>query len=202
MGYEEGGALTEAVRRKPYAVILFDEVEKAHADVFNVLLQVLDDGRMTDGQGRTVDFKNTVIVMTSNLGSQEIQAMAGSDYGVIKLAVMAEVKSHFRPEFVNRIDEIVVFHSLGEAQIAAIAKIQLLRLEKRLAAMEIGLKVSDEALAEIAKAGFDPVYGARPLKRAIQQEIENPLSKALLEGKFAAKDTIKVGLKNGAITFA
>jgi ATP-dependent Clp protease ATP-binding subunit ClpB len=202
VGYDEGGYLTEAVRRKPYSVILFDEVEKAHPDVFNVLLQVLDDGRMTDGQGRTVDFKNTVIVMTSNLGSQEIQAMAGSDYGVIKLAVMGEVKSHFRPEFVNRIDEIVVFHSLGEAQIAAIAKIQLLRLEMRLTAMEIGLKVSDEALAEIAKAGFDPVYGARPLKRAIQQEIENPLSKALLEGKFAAKDTIKVGLKNGAITFA
>mgnify|MGYP001260875327 CR=1 FL=1 len=201
VGYDEGGYLTEAVRRKPYSVILFDEVEKAHSDVFNVLLQVLDDGRMTDGQGRTVDFKNTVIVMTSNLGSQQIQSMAGSDYGVIKLAVMADVKTHFRPEFVNRIDEIVVFHSLGEEQIAAIAKIQLLRLEKRLAALEIGLKVSDEALAEIAKAGFDPVYGARPLKRAIQQEIENPLSKSLLEGKFAAKDTIKVGVKNGVITF-
>jgi ATP-dependent Clp protease ATP-binding subunit ClpB len=201
VGYDEGGYLTEAVRRKPYSVILFDEVEKAHPDVFNVLLQVLDDGRMTDGQGRTVDFKNTVIVMTSNLGSHQIQSMAGSDYGVIKLAVMADVKAHFRPEFVNRIDEIVVFHSLGEEQIAAIAKIQLLWLEKRLAAMEIGLKVSDEALGEIAKAGFDPVYGARPLKRAIQQEIENPLSKALLEGKFAAKDTIKVGLKNGVITF-
>ena len=202
VGYDEGGYLTEAVRRKPYSVILFDEVEKAHPDVFNVLLQVLDDGRMTDGQGRTVDFKNTVIVMTSNLGSHQIQAMSGSDYEVIKLAVMADVKMHFRPEFINRIDEIVVFHALGEAQIAAIAKIQLLRLEKRLAAMEIGLKVSDDALAEIAKAGFDPVYGARPLKRAIQQELENPLSKALLEGKFAAKDTIKVGLKNGAITFA
>jgi ATP-dependent Clp protease ATP-binding subunit ClpB len=201
VGYDEGGYLTEAVRRKPYSVILFDEVEKAHPDVFNVLLQVLDDGRMTDGQGRTVDFKNTVIVMTSNLGSQQIQSMAGSDYGVIKLAVMADVKTHFRPEFVNRIDEIVVFHSLGEAQIASIAKIQLQRLERRLAAMEIGLKVSDEAIAEIAKAGFDPVYGARPLKRAIQQEIENPLSKSLLEGKFAAKDTIKVGVKNGVITF-
>ncbi|MEO8102955.1 MAG: AAA family ATPase, partial [Betaproteobacteria bacterium] len=201
VGYDEGGYLTEAVRRKPYSVILFDEVEKAHADVFNVLLQVLDDGRMTDGQGRTVDFKNTVIVMTSNLGSHQIQAMSGSDYEVIKLAVMGDVKTHFRPEFINRIDEIVVFHALGEAQIAAIAKIQLKRLEKRLVAMEIGLSVSDEALAEIAKAGFDPVYGARPLKRAIQQELENPLSKALLEGKFAAKDTIKVGLKNGAITF-
>ena len=201
VGYEEGGTLTEAVRRKPYSVILFDEVEKAHADVFNVLLQVLDDGRMTDGQGRTVDFKNTVIVMTSNLGSHQIQAMSGSDYEVIKLAVMGEVKTHFRPEFINRIDEIVVFHALGETQIAAIARIQLKRLEKRLAAIEIGLIVSAEALAEIAKAGFDPVYGARPLKRAIQQELENPLSKALLEGKFAAKDTIKVGLKAGAITF-
>ena len=201
VGYDEGGYLTEAVRRKPYSVILFDEVEKAHTDVFNVLLQVLDDGRMTDGQGRTVDFKNTVIVMTSNLGSHQIQAMSGSDYEVIKLAVMGEVKTHFRPEFINRIDEIVVFHALGEAQIAAIAKIQLKRLEKRLAAMEIGLIVSAEALAEIAKAGFDPVYGARPLKRAIQQELENPLSKALLEGKFAAKDTIRVGLKAGAITF-
>jgi len=201
VGYDEGGYLTEAVRRKPYSVILFDEVEKAHPDVFNVLLQVLDDGRMTDGQGRTVDFKNTVIVMTSNLGSHQIQAMSGSDYEVIKLAVMGDVKTHFRPEFINRIDEIVVFHALGEAQIAAIAKIQIKRLEKRLAAMEIGLSVSAEALDEIAKAGFDPVYGARPLKRAIQQELENPLSKALLEGKFAAKDTIKVGLKAGVITF-
>ena len=202
VGYDEGGYLTEAVRRKPYSVILFDEVEKAHPDVFNVLLQVLDDGRMTDGQGRTVDFKNTVIVMTSNLGSHQIQAMSGSDYEIIKLAVMGDVKTHFRPEFINRIDEIVVFHALGEAQIAEIAKIQLKRLEKRLAAMEIGLIVSDDALAEIAKAGFDPVYGARPLKRAIQQELENPLSKALLEGKFAAKDTIKVTLKAGVITFA
>ncbi len=202
VGYDEGGYLTEAVRRKPYSVILFDEVEKAHPDVFNVLLQVLDDGRMTDGQGRTVDFKNTVIVMTSNLGSQEIQAMAGSDYGVVKLAVMGEVKSHFRPEFINRIDEIVVFHSLGEKQIASIAKIQLLRLEKRLAAMDIKLSVSEEAIAEIAKDGFDPVYGARPLKRAIQQQIENPLSKALLEGKFAAKDTIKIGVKASTLTFS
>ena len=202
VGYDEGGYLTEAVRRKPYSVILFDEVEKAHPDVFNVLLQVLDDGRMTDGQGRTVDFKNTVIVMTSNLGSHEIQAMAGSDDGVIKLAVMGEVKSHFRPEFINRIDEIVVFHSLGEKQIASIAKIQLLRLEKRLAAMDIKLSVSDEAIAEIAKDGFDPVYGARPLKRAIQQQIENPLSKALLEGKFAPKDTIKIGVKAGTMTFS
>jgi ATP-dependent Clp protease ATP-binding subunit ClpB len=201
VGYEEGGSLTEAVRRKPYSVILFDEVEKAHPDVFNVLLQVLDDGRMTDGQGRTVDFKNTVIVMTSNLGSQQIQSMAGSDYGVIKLAVMAEVKNYFRPEFINRIDEVVVFHALGEEQIHAIAKFQLKRLEKRLAAMEIVLMVGDDAIKEIAAAGFDPVFGARPLKRAIQQQIENPLARLMLEGKFGAKDTIKVSLKNGVIAF-
>jgi len=201
VGYDEGGYLTEAVRRKPYSVILLDEVEKAHPDVFNVLLQVLDDGRMTDGQGRTVDFKNTVIVMTSNLGSQQIQAMSGSDYGVIKLAVMAEVKSYFKPEFVNRIDEVVVFHALDESNIASIAKIQLATLVKRVAAMEMTLEVSDAALAEIAQAGFDPVYGARPLKRAIQQQIENPLAKAILEGKFLPKSEIRVGLRNGAITF-
>jgi ATP-dependent Clp protease ATP-binding subunit ClpB len=192
VGYEEGGYLTEAVRRKPYSVILLDEVEKAHPDVFNVLLQVLDDGRMTDGQGRTVDFKNTVIVMTSNLGSQMIQQMAGDDYGVIKMAVMAEVKSYFRPEFINRIDEVVVFHALDEKHIAGIAKIQLGYLEKRLAQLEMGLVVEDSALAELAQAGFDPVFGARPLKRAIQQQIENPLAKAILEGRFAAKDTIRV----------
>ncbi len=192
VGYEEGGYLTEAVRRKPYSVILLDEVEKAHPDVFNVLLQVLDDGRMTDGQGRTVDFKNTVIVMTSNLGSQMIQQMAGDDYQLIKLAVMGEVKSYFRPEFINRIDEVVVFHALDEKHIAGIAKIQLGYLEKRLAQLEMGLVVDDSALAELAQAGFDPVFGARPLKRAIQQQIENPLAKAILEGRFAAKDTIRV----------
>jgi ATP-dependent Clp protease ATP-binding subunit ClpB len=192
VGYEEGGYLTEAVRRKPYSVILLDEVEKAHPDVFNVLLQVLDDGRMTDGQGRTVDFKNTVIVMTSNLGSQMIQQMAGDDYGVIKMAVMGEVKTYFRPEFVNRIDEVVVFHSLDEKHIAGIAKIQLGYLEKRLAQLEMGLVVEDSALADLAQAGFDPVFGARPLKRAIQQQLENPLAKAILEGKFGAKDTIRV----------
>ena len=201
VGYEEGGSLTEAVRRKPYSVILFDEVEKAHPDVFNVLLQVLDDGRMTDGQGRTVDFKNTVIVMTSNLGSQQIQAMADSDYGVIKIAVMAEVKNYFRPEFINRIDEVVVFHALGESQIQAIAKFQLQRLKKRLTVLEIGFEVSDAALAEIAAAGFDPVYGARPLKRAIQQQIENPLAKLMLEGKFLPKDTIHVDVKSGVMVF-
>ena len=201
VGYEEGGGLTEAVRRKPYSVILLDEVEKAHPDVFNVLLQVLDDGRMTDGQGRTVDFKNTVVVMTSNLGSQMIQNMSGDDYQVIKLAVMGEVKMHFRPEFVNRIDEVVVFHALDEKHIKSIARIQLGYLEKRLAAMEMKLKVSDAALAEIANAGFDPVYGARPLKRAIQSQLENPLAKIILEGRFAAKDTIKVECKGGVMRF-
>ncbi|RLJ62644.1 ATP-dependent chaperone ClpB [Sulfurisoma sediminicola] len=202
VGYEEGGYLTEQVRRKPYSVILFDEVEKAHPDVFNVLLQVLDDGRMTDGQGRTVDFKNTVIVMTSNLGSQMIQQMSGDDYQVIKLAVMGEVKTHFRPEFVNRIDEIVVFHALDEKHIASIAKIQLGYLEKRLVRMDMTLSVDDAALANIAAAGFDPVFGARPLKRAIQERIENPLARAILEGRFAAKDHIKVTAKAGRIEFA
>ena len=202
VGYEEGGYLTEAVRRKPYSVILLDEVEKAHPDVFNVLLQVLDDGRMTDGQGRTVDFKNTVIVMTSNLGSQMIQQMQGDDYGVIKLAVMAEVKTQFRPEFVNRIDEIVVFHALSEKNIASIAKIQLQSLEARLAKLEIKLDVTPAALAKVAEAGFDPVYGARPLKRAIQQEIENPLAKEILAGKFAPGDTVHVAEKSGMMVFA
>jgi ATP-dependent Clp protease ATP-binding subunit ClpB len=201
VGYDEGGYLTEAVRRKPYSVILLDEVEKAHHDVFNVLLQVLDDGRMTDGQGRTVDFKNTVIVMTSNLGSQKIQSMDSDDPGVVKLAVMAEVRGHFRPEFINRIDEIVVFHGLDEKNIGAIAKIQLRQLEQRLAKMEMTLEVSDEALQKIAEAGYDPVYGARPLKRAIQQQIENPLSKLILSGRYGPKDTIPVGVVNGALTF-
>ena len=201
VGYEEGGYLTEAVRRKPYSVILLDEVEKAHPDVFNVLLQVLDDGRMTDGQGRTVDFKNTVIVMTSNLGSQMIQQMSGDDYGVIKMAVMAEVKTYFRPEFINRIDEVVVFHALDEKHIAGIARIQLGYLEKRLAQLEMGIVVDDSALSELAQAGFDPVFGARPLKRAIQQQIENPLAKAILEGKFGAKDTIRVSCENGIMRF-
>ena len=201
VGYEEGGGLTEAVRRKPYSVILLDEVEKAHPDVFNVLLQVLDDGRMTDGQGRTVDFKNTVVVMTSNLGSQMIQQLSGDDYQVIKLAVMGEVKNYFRPEFINRIDEVVVFHALDEKNIKAIARIQLGYLENRLAAMDIKLEITDAALAEIATAGFDPTYGARPLKRAIQSQLENPLAKQLLEGRFAAKDTIKVHCVGGVMRF-
>jgi ATP-dependent Clp protease ATP-binding subunit ClpB len=202
VGYDEGGYLTEAVRRKPYSVILLDEVEKAHHDVFNVLLQVLDDGRMTDGQGRTVDFKNTVIIMTSNLGSQKIQSMEDADPAVVKLSVMAEVRSHFRPEFINRIDEIVVFHGLDDKNIGAIAKIQLRILEQRLNRMDMGLNVSEAALHKIAEAGYDPVYGARPLKRAVQQGIENPLSKLILEGRFGPKDTIKVEVKDGELVFA
>jgi ATP-dependent Clp protease ATP-binding subunit ClpB len=203
VGYEEGGYLTEAVRRKPYSVILFDEIEKAHPDVFNVLLQVLDDGRLTDGQGRTVDFRNTVIVMTSNLGSHRIQQMtdAGDDQALIKLAVLAEVKGAFRPEFVNRIDEIVVFHPLSEDQIAHIARIQLKSLEGRLAKLDIRLDLGDDALKTVAAAGFDPVYGARPLKRAIQQQIENPLAREILSGNYAAGDTIHIGSTGGEITF-
>ena len=192
VGYEEGGYLTEAVRRKPYSVLLLDEVEKAHPDVFNVLLQVLDDGRLTDGQGRTVDFKNTVIVMTSNIGSQMIQAMVGQPYEDVKDAVTEELKNYFRPEFLNRIDETVVFHSLDASHIADIAKIQLAVLTARLAHMDLTLEVSDAAVAELAKVGFDPVFGARPLKRAIQQRLENPLSKLLLEGKFPPKAIIHV----------
>ncbi len=192
VGYEEGGYLTETVRRKPYSVVLLDEVEKAHPDVFNVLLQVLDDGRLTDGQGRTVDFKNTVIVMTSNIGSQLIQAMVGSDAEDIKEAVWGELKAHFRPEFLNRIDETVVFHGLDAKHIEAIAGIQLRQLQARLAKLDLHLQVSPAAMAELAKVGFDPVFGARPLKRAIQQRIENPLSKLLLEGRYPPKSVIPV----------
>ena len=192
VGYEEGGHLTEAVRRNPYSVLLLDEVEKAHPDVFNVLLQVLDDGRLTDGQGRTVDFKNTVIVMTSNIGSPIIQSMVGKPGDEIKDAVLDELKNYFRPEFLNRIDETVVFHALDAKNIAAIARIQLKVLEERLQKMELTLQVSEAAIAELAKVGFDPVFGARPLKRAIQQRIENPLSKLLLEGRFPPKSVIPV----------
>ena len=194
VGYDEGGYLTEAVRRKPYSVVLLDEVEKAHPDVFNVLLQVLDDGRLTDGQGRTVDFKNVVIVMTSNIGSPIIQAMVGRDQAEIKEAVWDELKNHFRPEFLNRIDETVVFHGLDAANIASIAAIQLKVLQARLAKMDLHLQVSEAALAELAKVGFDPVFGARPLKRAIQQRIENPLSKLLLQGRFPPKSVIPVSV--------
>ena len=202
VGYDQGGYLTEAVRRRPYSVILFAEVEKAHPDVFNVLLQVLDDGRMTDGQGRTVDFKNTVIVMTSNLGSQEIMQMAGRPHDEVKEAVMEEVKQHFRPEFINRIDEIVVFNSLGEKAIQKIAGIQVQKLADRVAEQGITLKVTDAALAEIAKAGFDPVFGARPLRREVQDALETPLAQFLLEGKAAEGDTVNVGLNGKELAFS
>ena len=202
VGYEEGGVLTEAVRRRPYSVVLFDEVEKAHPDVFNILLQVLDDGRLTDSQGRVVDFKNTVIIMTSNLGSHKIQEMAGDSYEEIKAAVMNSVNQHFRPEFVNRIDEIVVFHPLGQEQMAGIADIQLSRLRKRLQERDMDIVLSDEAMTQLVAVGYDPVYGARPLKRAIQQAIENPLSVKLLSGEFVAGDTIKVDVDGqGNFTF-
>ena len=201
VGYDEGGHLTEAVRRKPYSVVLLDEVEKAHPDVFNVLLQVLDDGRLTDGQGRTVDFKNTVIVMTSNLGSHMIMQMAGEDPELIREAVWTEVKGHFRPEFLNRIDETVVFHALDQQHIESIAKIQLKGLEQRLEKLEMKLDVSPEALVELAKVGFDPVFGARPLKRAIQHRIENPVARLILEGRFGPKDVIPVNVENGEFSF-
>ncbi|MDF1646771.1 MAG: ATP-dependent chaperone ClpB [Legionellaceae bacterium] len=202
VGYEEGGYITEAVRRRPYSVILLDEIEKAHTDVFNILLQVLDDGRLTDGQGRTVDFRNTVIVMTSNLGSHLIQEMSGqSDYNKTKAAVMELVGQEFRPEFINRIDESVVFHALNETQIANIASIQIEHLKARLKTQDIQLELDDLALAHLAEAGFDPVYGARPLKRTIQQQLENPLAEALLKGDFKPGEVIKTSLKDGSLVF-
>jgi ATP-dependent Clp protease ATP-binding subunit ClpB len=202
VGYEEGGYLTEAVRRKPYSVILLDEVEKAHADVFNILLQVLDDGRLTDGQGRTVDFRNTVIIMTSNLGSHVIQEMAEEgDYDKMKAAVMDIVGSHFRPEFINRVDDAVVFRPLDKEAIRQVAEIQLQYLQQRLADREIQLEISDEALDLLSEAGFDPVFGARPLKRAIQTHIENPLAQEMLSGQFIAGDTIRVDVKDTEFVF-
>ena len=203
VGYEEGGYLTEAVRRRPYSVLLLDEVEKAHPDVFNILLQVLEDGRLTDGQGRTVDFRNTVIVMTSNLGSETIQSMSmeEADYEKIKSAVMVSVTAHFRPEFVNRIDEVVVFHALSAKQIQGIAKIQLEGLSQRLAEQELVLKFSNEAMSKLADAGFDPVYGARPLKRAIQRWVENPLAQQILSGHYVSGDTILAAVENDQIVF-
>jgi len=205
VGYEEGGYLTEAVRRRPYSVILLDEVEKAHPDVFNILLQVLDDGRLTDGQGRTVDFRNTVIVMTSNLGSHQIQELASDDspeaYVQMKAAVMGVVQAHFRPEFINRLDDIVVFHPLDKAQIKAIARIQLRALEKRLDERGIRIELSDAAYDLLGNVGFDPVYGARPLKRAIQQQLENPLAQDILAGRFGNGDLVKVDAESGKLVF-
>ncbi|MBY0378856.1 MAG: AAA family ATPase, partial [Burkholderiales bacterium] len=202
VGYEEGGYLTEAVRRKPYSVILLDEIEKAHSDVFNILLQVLDDGRLTDGQGRTVDFRNTVIVMTSNIGSSQIQSMGSNSYVEIKAVVLEELKSYFRPELLNRIDEIVVFHGLDEQQIKQIAKIQLAKLTNRLQKMGLNLQIDEKALEFLAKIGFEPVYGARPLKRAIQQDIENPLAKAILAGNYQPGQTIMVSSDENKLTFS
>ena len=202
VGYEEGGYLTEAVRRRPYSVILLDEIEKAHPDVFNILLQVLDDGRLTDGQGRTIDFKNTVIVMTSNLGSHLIQEMGKKhSYDEIKTAVMELVGQHFRPEFINRIDDSVVFHALTQEQLTNIASIQISLLQKRLHQQNIELHLSSEALNHLAEAGFDPVYGARPLKRVIQQKLENPLAQALLTGLFKPGDKIEAIWKDGQVHF-
>ena len=201
VGYEEGGYLTEAVRRKPYSVILLDEVEKAHHDAFNILLQVLDDGRLTDGQGRTVDFRNCVIVMTSNLGSQNIQEMAGNSYEEIKTAVMEIVAKHFRPEFINRVDELVVFHSLDDKQIRTIANNQISYLQKRLEEKDLHLEITNKALDYLAETGFDPIYGARPLKRTIQQHLENPLAQDILQGKFKPGDKIKVDRENHGLKF-
>lgn len=205
VGYEEGGYLTEAVRRRPYSLILLDEVEKAHPDVFNILLQVLDDGRLTDGQGRTVDFRNTVIVMTSNLGSHQIQELSGDDsaeaYTQMKAAVMGVVQAHFRPEFINRLDDIVVFHPLDKAQIKSIARIQLQGLEKRLAERGLKLDLDDAALEVLGSVGFDPVYGARPLKRAIQSQVENPLAQQILSGQYLSGDSVRVRADGGRLVF-
>ncbi|HKE97281.1 MAG TPA: AAA family ATPase, partial [Povalibacter sp.] len=203
VGYEEGGYLTEAVRRRPYSVLLLDEVEKAHPDVFNVLLQVLDDGRLTDGQGRTVDFRNTVIIMTSNLGSHVIQELSGeANYAKMKSAVMEIVQQHFRPEFINRVDDIVVFHPLGKDQLRSIVDIQLGYLRRRLADRDIELVLDNAATDLLGEAGFDPVYGARPLKRAIQQQVENPLAQRILRGEFGPGSRVKVSARDGALAFA
>lgn len=202
VGYEEGGYLTEAVRRRPYSVILMDEVEKAHPEVFNVLLQVLDDGRLTDGQGRTVDFRNTVIVMTSNLGSDRIQELAGEErYEQMKAEVMTVVERHFRPEFINRVDDMIVFHPLEREQLQAIARIQVGILQDRLAARDLTLTLTDAALDKLGDAGFDPVYGARPLKRAIQIQLENPLAQEILAGSLVSGDTINVDVEGGSLVF-
>ena len=202
VGFDQGGLLTDAINKTPHCVLVLDEIEKAHPDVFNILLQVLEDGRLTDGHGRTVDFRNTVVVMTSNLGSQLIQEMAHSnDYERMKSAVMEVVGQHFRPEFINRVDESVVFHPLGREQIRAITVIQIDYLRKRLAGREMGLEVTEAALDRLGEAGFDPVYGARPLKRAIQQQLENPLAQQILSGRFAIGDLIRVDAAGDGLTF-
>jgi ATP-dependent Clp protease ATP-binding subunit ClpB len=202
VGYEQGGYLTEAVRRRPYSVVLLDEVEKAHPDVFNILLQVLDDGRLTDGQGRTVDFSNTVVVMTSNLGSDLIQSMVSESHETIRDAVMGVVGTHFRPEFINRIDDAVVFHALGRDHVSGILDVQLSYLRSRLEELEYRLELTDEVTEKLCEAGYDPVYGARPLKRAIQTHLENPLAELLLKGEFAAGTTIRAALSpSGGIKF-
>jgi ATP-dependent Clp protease ATP-binding subunit ClpB len=199
VGYDEGGYLTEAVRRRPYSVVLFDEIEKAHPDVFNILLQILDDGRLTDGQGRTVDFKNTVLIMTSNIGSQVLQEVAGKP-DAMRTRVMEALRAHFRPEFLNRVDDVIIFHALTLEQIKQVVDIQLARLQRRLADRKITLEITDAAKVHLAQAGYDPVYGARPLKRAIQRELQDPLAMRLLEGDFKDGDRIKVDLRDGKLT--
>ncbi len=202
IGYEEGGYLTEKIRRKPYSLILLDEIEKAHADVFNILLQVMDDGRLTDGHGRTVDFRNTVLVMTSNLGSEAIQALTeAGDIQAIKDTVMGVVGQHFRPEFINRVDDIVVFHPLSKDDVHQIAEIQLAILRERLKDQELGIELTDRAVKDLVEEGYDPVYGARPLKRAIRKRIENPLASRLLSGEFSGGDVIEVDVLDGRFVF-
>ena len=201
VGYEEGGQLTEAIRRRPYAVILFDEIEKAHADVFNVLLQILDDGRLTDAQGRTVDFKNAVVIMTSNIGGHFILESTGQDWAVIETQVTQQLRAHFRPEFLNRVDDIIVFRPLGEGEIARIVDLQVKRLQQLLADRKLTLEITDEAKQLIARDGYDPAFGARPLKRALQRLVQDPLALAVLEGRFVEGDRIRVGVSGGAIAF-
>ncbi|HEX2647558.1 MAG TPA: AAA family ATPase, partial [Candidatus Dormibacteraeota bacterium] len=201
IGYDEGGQLTEAVRRRPYSVVLFDEIEKAHPDVFNVLLQILDDGRLTDGQGRTVDFRNTVLIMTSNLGSQLIQEMSGRPFEDVRDAVLGVLRDHFRPEFLNRVDEVIVFTPLTQDQLGAIVDIQLARLQKRLDERKVTLDVNEAARKLLVERGWDPVYGARPLKRTIQRMVQDPLALQLLEGKFNDGDAVEVGVKGGELNF-
>ena len=201
VGYDEGGQLTESVRRRPYSVILFDEIEKAHPDVFNVLLQLLDDGRLTDGHGRTVDFKNTVVIMTSNIGSQHIQELKGKDEGEMRKMVMEALRSQFRPEFLNRVDDLIIFHPLGIEQLKNIVEIQLKHLMKRLADKKIVVELTEKAKEYLANEGFDPVYGARPLKRIIQRDIQNPLALKLIDGTFKEGDKVKIGTEKGKLVF-